>query len=123
MNGRTSAGFALQDIDIDNGSGLSRTTHISALQMADVLRAAYHSRYAPEFLASLPLAGIDGTLQIANEEYVRRLGALEDRPSRQRQLRRGLRHHADRQDVRPRVLRQPCARRATVRASRYMRRS
>ncbi len=56
-------GFALQDIDIDNGSGLSRTTHISALQMADVLRAAYHSRYAPEFLASLPLAGIDGTLR------------------------------------------------------------
>jgi serine-type D-Ala-D-Ala carboxypeptidase/endopeptidase (penicillin-binding protein 4) len=56
-------GLALQDIDIDNGSGLSRATHISALQMAKVLAAAYHSRYAPEFIASLPLAGIDGTLR------------------------------------------------------------
>ncbi len=56
-------GFALQDIDIDNGSGLSRATHISVLQMAKVLSAAYHSRFAPEFIASLPLAGVDGTLR------------------------------------------------------------
>jgi serine-type D-Ala-D-Ala carboxypeptidase/endopeptidase (penicillin-binding protein 4) len=56
-------GFSLQDINIDNGSGLSRSTHISVLQMARVLSAAYHSRYAPEFLASLPLAGLDGTLR------------------------------------------------------------
>ncbi len=53
----------LQDIEIDNGSGLSRTTHISALQMAGVLGAAYHSRYAPEFIASLPMAGVDGTMK------------------------------------------------------------
>jgi D-alanyl-D-alanine carboxypeptidase/D-alanyl-D-alanine-endopeptidase (penicillin-binding protein 4) len=50
-------------MDIDNGSGLSRSTHISVLQMAQILSAAYHSRYAPEFLASLPLAGLDGTLR------------------------------------------------------------
>jgi D-alanyl-D-alanine carboxypeptidase/D-alanyl-D-alanine-endopeptidase (penicillin-binding protein 4) len=50
-------------MEIDNGSGLSRTTRISVLQLAAVLRAAYHSRYAPEFIASLPLAGIDGTLR------------------------------------------------------------
>jgi D-alanyl-D-alanine carboxypeptidase/D-alanyl-D-alanine-endopeptidase (penicillin-binding protein 4) len=56
-------GLSLQDVAIDNGSGLSRATHISVLQMATVLAAAYHSRYAPEFLASLPLAGIDGTLR------------------------------------------------------------
>ena len=56
-------GLALQDMEIDNGSGLSRTTHISVLQMAKVLSQAYHSRYAPEFLASLPLGGIDGTLR------------------------------------------------------------
>ncbi len=31
--------------------------------MAKVLSAAYRSRYAPEFIASLPLAGIDGTLR------------------------------------------------------------
>ena len=56
-------GLDLAGMDIDNGSGLSRSTHISALQMAKTLAAAYHSRYAPEFLASLPLAGIDGTLR------------------------------------------------------------
>jgi D-alanyl-D-alanine carboxypeptidase/D-alanyl-D-alanine-endopeptidase (penicillin-binding protein 4) len=53
----------LQDIEIGNGSGLSRATHISALQMAAALGAAYRSRYAPEFIASLPVAGIDGTMK------------------------------------------------------------
>src|SRR5258707_5364797 len=56
-------GLDLQGMDIDNGSGLSRITHISVLQLAHTLSAAYHSRYAPEFLASLPLAGVDGTLR------------------------------------------------------------
>ncbi len=53
----------LRDISLENGAGLSRATHISAMQMTRVLRAAYRSRYAPEFLASLPLAGVDGTLR------------------------------------------------------------
>jgi serine-type D-Ala-D-Ala carboxypeptidase/endopeptidase (penicillin-binding protein 4) len=56
-------GLDLQAINIDNGSGLSRDTHISVMQMARVLTAAYRSRFAPEFLASLPLAGLDGTLR------------------------------------------------------------
>jgi serine-type D-Ala-D-Ala carboxypeptidase/endopeptidase (penicillin-binding protein 4) len=51
------------DLEIDNGSGLSRKAHVSAEAMANVLRAAYRSPFAPEFLASLPLAGIDGTLR------------------------------------------------------------
>ena len=56
-------GFDLAGVDIDNGSGLSRSTHISVLQMANILHAAYHSRFAPEYLASFPLAGMDGTLR------------------------------------------------------------
>jgi len=56
-------GLTLDNMNIDNGSGLSRATHISVLQMASVLSAAFHSRFAPEFLASLPLAGVDGTLR------------------------------------------------------------
>ena len=56
-------GLALQDMNIDNGSGLSRATHISVLQMSKVLSLAYHSSYAPEFMASLPLGGMDGTLR------------------------------------------------------------
>jgi serine-type D-Ala-D-Ala carboxypeptidase/endopeptidase (penicillin-binding protein 4) len=56
-------GFDLAGVDIDNGSGLSRSTHISVLQMATILNAGYHSRFAPEYLASFPLAGMDGTLR------------------------------------------------------------
>jgi D-alanyl-D-alanine carboxypeptidase/D-alanyl-D-alanine-endopeptidase (penicillin-binding protein 4) len=56
-------GLDLNGVDLDNGSGLSRSTHISALQMAKVLDSAYHSRFAPEYLASFPLAGMDGTLR------------------------------------------------------------
>ncbi|MDP9083814.1 MAG: D-alanyl-D-alanine carboxypeptidase/D-alanyl-D-alanine-endopeptidase [Pseudomonadota bacterium] len=60
--GRT-RGIDLQGVDLDNGSGLSRSTHISTLQMAKLLNAAHHSAFAPEFAASLPLAGVDGTLR------------------------------------------------------------
>jgi serine-type D-Ala-D-Ala carboxypeptidase/endopeptidase (penicillin-binding protein 4) len=56
-------GLDLSGMDIDNGSGLSRGTHISVLQLARILSVAYHSRFAPEFVASLPLAGMDGTLR------------------------------------------------------------
>jgi serine-type D-Ala-D-Ala carboxypeptidase/endopeptidase (penicillin-binding protein 4) len=56
-------GLDLSGVDIDNGSGLSRSTHISVLQMARILGAAYHSPFAPEYLASFPLAGMDGTLR------------------------------------------------------------
>jgi D-alanyl-D-alanine carboxypeptidase/D-alanyl-D-alanine-endopeptidase (penicillin-binding protein 4) len=56
-------GFDLGGINIDNGSGLSRATHITVLQLAHVLSAGYRSRFAPEFMASLPLAGLDGTLR------------------------------------------------------------
>jgi serine-type D-Ala-D-Ala carboxypeptidase/endopeptidase (penicillin-binding protein 4) len=56
-------GLDLQGVDMDNGSGLSRSTHISVLQMGKILEKAYHSRFAPEFMASLPVAGMDGTLR------------------------------------------------------------
>ncbi|WP_164852285.1 D-alanyl-D-alanine carboxypeptidase/D-alanyl-D-alanine-endopeptidase [Rheinheimera riviphila] len=47
---------------IDNGSGLSRSAQISARQLAGLLDASWLSRYSAEFVASLPLAGVDGTL-------------------------------------------------------------
>jgi D-alanyl-D-alanine carboxypeptidase/D-alanyl-D-alanine-endopeptidase (penicillin-binding protein 4) len=46
---------------LDNGAGLSRSTRISAAVLAQVLRIAAQSPYAPEFLASLSLGGLDGT--------------------------------------------------------------
>jgi len=48
---------------IENGSGLSRTEKISPHQMGMLLNAGLRSKWAPEFMASLPIAGVDGTLR------------------------------------------------------------
>ena len=48
---------------LDNGSGLSRTARVSADDLNALLRAAWGSTVMPEFIASLPLAGEDGTLR------------------------------------------------------------
>ncbi|MGH8855732.1 MAG: D-alanyl-D-alanine carboxypeptidase/D-alanyl-D-alanine endopeptidase [Telluria sp.] len=48
---------------IENGSGLSRTERISAQQMGYLLQAGLRSNWMPEFQASMPIAGIDGTLR------------------------------------------------------------
>ncbi len=48
---------------LDNGSGLSRAERITARGLGQVLHAGWHSQYMPEFIASLPLAGTDGTLR------------------------------------------------------------
>lgn len=47
----------------ENGSGLSRIERSSPEQMAGLLKAAQQSLWMPEFLTSLPIAGIDGTLK------------------------------------------------------------
>jgi serine-type D-Ala-D-Ala carboxypeptidase/endopeptidase (penicillin-binding protein 4) len=48
---------------VDNGSGLSRQTQISAQGLARLLQAAYRSPLMPDLMASLPLSGVDGTLR------------------------------------------------------------
>ena len=45
-----------------NGSGLARETRLSPAQMAGLLRWAWGQPWMPELLASLPVAGLDGTL-------------------------------------------------------------
>jgi D-alanyl-D-alanine carboxypeptidase/D-alanyl-D-alanine-endopeptidase (penicillin-binding protein 4) len=52
---------ALADVVIDNGSGLSRQTRMSAALLARVLQAAWASPVMPELMASLPVNGVDGT--------------------------------------------------------------
>jgi D-alanyl-D-alanine carboxypeptidase/D-alanyl-D-alanine-endopeptidase (penicillin-binding protein 4) len=47
----------------ENGSGLSRQSRISAQALAHLLQLAYRSPYMAEFMASLPVAGVDGTMQ------------------------------------------------------------
>ncbi len=46
---------------LDNGSGLSRQEHASARCLAQWLQAMWRSPVMPEFIASLPLNGVDGT--------------------------------------------------------------
>ena len=57
---------------LENGSGLSRIERISAQQMGQMLRHAYHSKVMPELMSSLPVLGIDGTMRkrAANQSVV-----------------------------------------------------
>ena len=48
---------------IDNGSGLSRETRVSAALLARLLQDAAASPLMPEMMASLPVSGVDGTMR------------------------------------------------------------
>jgi D-alanyl-D-alanine carboxypeptidase/D-alanyl-D-alanine-endopeptidase (penicillin-binding protein 4) len=48
---------------LDNGSGLSRETRLSAALLARLLQQAWSSPAMPELLSSLPINGLDGTLR------------------------------------------------------------
>ena len=56
---------SLQGVVIDNGSGLSRETRVSAALLARLLQSAWSSPVMPELMASLPVTGLDGTLRRA----------------------------------------------------------
>ena len=57
------SGLQFPELFMDNGSGLSRQSRISARSLGDLLRYAYHSPLMPEFVSSLPLSAVDGTLR------------------------------------------------------------
>jgi serine-type D-Ala-D-Ala carboxypeptidase/endopeptidase (penicillin-binding protein 4) len=59
-------GESLDGVVIDNGSGLSRETRVSAALLVRVLQAAWASPVMPELMASLPVNGLDGTLRKAH---------------------------------------------------------
>lgn len=50
-------------VRVSNGSGLSRDAQISAKIIGRLLQAAFESPLMPEFMASLPIVGIDGTMR------------------------------------------------------------
>jgi D-alanyl-D-alanine carboxypeptidase/D-alanyl-D-alanine-endopeptidase (penicillin-binding protein 4) len=56
-------GMSFSEMRIENGAGLSRTTRISARQLGELLVAAWNSPLMPEYIASLPLAAVDGTMR------------------------------------------------------------
>jgi len=62
------AALAVRGIDttglvVDNGSGLSRRARVSARTLAQLLRTAYGGATMPEFIASLPVVAVDGTMR------------------------------------------------------------
>lgn len=52
-----------QHLTIENGSGLSRNERVSARELAYMLKTAWESPFSAEFISSLPIAGMDGTLR------------------------------------------------------------
>jgi len=77
-------GLEFPELVIENGSGLSRIERISAESLARLLVAAYHGAAMPEFIASLPLVAVDGTLRrrmhgepVAGQAHVK-TGTLAD---------------------------------------------
>jgi len=56
-------GIDAQGLQLENGSGLSRSERISAAQMGQMLSHAFASRVMPEFMSSMPVLGVDGTMK------------------------------------------------------------
>jgi D-alanyl-D-alanine carboxypeptidase/D-alanyl-D-alanine-endopeptidase (penicillin-binding protein 4) len=56
-------GIAAPDLVLENGSGLSRVERIAPETLARLLEQAWLGPSGPELAASLPLAGVDGTLK------------------------------------------------------------
>ncbi len=56
-------GIAAPELVLENGAGLSRIERISAGTLGAVLDSIWRSSVMPEFMASLSLVGVDGTLR------------------------------------------------------------
>jgi D-alanyl-D-alanine carboxypeptidase/D-alanyl-D-alanine-endopeptidase (penicillin-binding protein 4) len=56
-------GIDAPELSIENGSGLSRSERVSPSTLGRMLVASFQSPTMPEFMASLPLAGYDGTMR------------------------------------------------------------
>jgi len=62
-NWLTAKRLVVPELVMENGSGLSRGERISAGNLAALLQAAWQSPVMPEFISSMPIAGIDGTMR------------------------------------------------------------
>lgn len=77
-------GIDAPELVLENGSGLSRRERIAAGTMGRMLLAAFQSPLMPEFIASMPLAGLDGTMRkrlngqgVAGHAHIK-TGSLQD---------------------------------------------
>jgi D-alanyl-D-alanine carboxypeptidase/D-alanyl-D-alanine-endopeptidase (penicillin-binding protein 4) len=74
-------GEAAQAVVIDNGSGLSRESRLTAALLARLLQQAWGSALMPELASSLPVTGQDGTLRNSRAPLGRahlKTGSLRD---------------------------------------------
>ncbi len=58
-----SRGLSLPGLEVENGSGLSRKERISAEGLNRLLLDAWNSPVMPEFVSSMPIVGMDGTMK------------------------------------------------------------
>jgi D-alanyl-D-alanine carboxypeptidase/D-alanyl-D-alanine-endopeptidase (penicillin-binding protein 4) len=56
-------GLAFSEFAFDNGAGLSREARMTANDFASMLRFAWRQPYMPEYVSSMSIAGLDGTLR------------------------------------------------------------
>ncbi|MDH3586351.1 MAG: D-alanyl-D-alanine carboxypeptidase/D-alanyl-D-alanine-endopeptidase [Gammaproteobacteria bacterium] len=56
-------GIEFPTLTLDNGAGLSRETRVSAREYGALLEFAWRKPYMPEYLASMAVSGLDGTLR------------------------------------------------------------
>ena len=56
-------GLNFPELVMENGAGLSRIERISALHLTQLLQAAFASPIMPEFMSSLALSAVDGTMK------------------------------------------------------------
>ncbi len=63
-----SKGLDRRDFVLENGAGLSRVERLTAAGLARLLAGAFATPLMPEYMSSLPLVGVDGTMR-------KRLGA------------------------------------------------
>src|SRR5450830_190217 len=77
-------GIGADELVIENGAGLSRNERVAPNTLGQVLVAAFHSPVMPEYLASMPLVGYDGTMRkrlrsegVAGQAHIK-TGSLND---------------------------------------------
>lgn len=56
-------GISPRELYVDNGSGLSRTSQLSADAACKILRYMWNHKNMPEFISALPISGTDGTMR------------------------------------------------------------
>jgi D-alanyl-D-alanine carboxypeptidase/D-alanyl-D-alanine-endopeptidase (penicillin-binding protein 4) len=56
-------GLTMPELVVDNGAGLSRIARVSADSLASLLTVAWNSPFMPEFMSSLAISGVDGTVR------------------------------------------------------------